>query len=396
MRLSVGFTALVVLGLLLSSVPAQGQQRDLLRDSIRDNTNKLADLRGRIKAQQERMTSLESQATEVRRSHEDIQQEIVASRELMSDLVQSELLLTSQSEQLAGTLKYSRQGYEHQKRSLALSLRNMYLRGERGELEMIMTAGSFSELMTRMKVSRTLARMEAGVVANTRREGQQIQQEQRLLDAALAEIWQTREEKRTENDRLELLMAEQIAVLRELETEQKGIKNSMLELTLNEQKLNYILDDLEQQRTEQGARELQPATASLASLAGQLEWPVRGELVRGFGRSVHPRFKTVTLNNGFNIAAGVGAPVAAVAKGTVEFSDHLPGFGQCVILDHGAGYYTLYAHLDGVFVSQGEEIARGQVVAEVGRPDGGDEPQLYFEIRQGRTPLDPGDWLKSR
>ena len=102
------------------------------------------------------------------------------------------------------------------------------------------------------------------------------------------------------------------------------------------------------------------------------------------------------INNGFNIAAGVGAPVAAVADGRVEFSDQLPGFGQCVILDHGAGYYSLYAHLDRMFVDKGEQIARGQVMAEVGRPSGSEEPQLYFEIRQGRTPLDPGDWLKPR
>ena len=133
-----------------------------------------------------------------------------------------------------------------------------------------------------------------------------------------------------------------------------------------------------------------------SKLAGNLEWPVRGKLIRGFGRSVHPKFKTVTLNNGFNIAAPSGSPVAAVADGSVEYSDHLPGFGQCVILDHGAGYYTLYAHLEGVFVDKAEKIARGQVIAEVGRPAPGDDPQLYFEVRQGRTPLDPADWLRSR
>ena len=138
------------------------------------------------------------------------------------------------------------------------------------------------------------------------------------------------------------------------------------------------------------------ADVPLVQMAGDLDWPVRGQLIRGFGRSVHPRFKTVTLNNGYNIAAPAGSPVAAVADGTVEYSDHLPGFGQCVILDHGAGYYTLYAHLDGVFVAKAEKIARGQVIAEVGRPDDGDEPQLYFEVRQGRTPLDPADWLRSR
>jgi len=386
----------VLLGVVLFAAAAHGQDRDLLQESIRKNTAKLSALRARIHQQQERMENLADQANAVRRSHEEIQLEIATSQQLMSEMIQSELQLTTQSEQMAGEVEKRRVGYEAQKDALARSLRTMYLRGQRGELEMVMTADSFSDLMTRMKVSRMMARLEAGMVDNTRREGVRIRQEQRVLDAALAEIWQTRAEKRTENDRLELLMAEQMAALRELETEQKDIKNSMLDLGLNEQKLNYILEELDQQRSAREARQDDVATTSLAALAGQLEWPVRGELMRGFGRSVHPRFKTVTLNNGFNIAAEVGAPVAAVAQGTVEFSDHLPGFGQCVILDHGAGYYSLYAQLATVFVDKGEQIARGQVVAEVGRPAAGEDPQLYFEIRQGRTPLDPGDWLKPR
>ncbi len=388
--------AVLLLGLLLASGPIGAQEPSPLQDSIRENTTKLSSLRARIQKKQERMASLDNQASEVRRSHDVIQKEIAESQQLMSDMVQSEAILTTQSEQLALDVAKHQASYEDQKKELARSLRNMYLRGERGELEMVMTAGNFSDLMTRMKVSRMMARLEAGMVENTRTDGMRVQQEQRLLDATLAEIWQAREEKRFENDRMELLMAEQVASLRELENEKKGLKNQMLDLSLNEQKLNYILEDLEQQRTEDSAIE-QPVTAtSLAAMAGQLEWPVHGELIRGFGRSVHPRFKTVTLNNGFNIAAGTGAPVASVADGSVEFSDHLPGFGQCVILDHGAGYYTLYAHLDRVFVDKGEQIARGQVVAEVGRPSGGEEPQLYFEVRQGRTPLDPGDWLKPR
>ncbi len=382
--------------LFLTASLVQAQEPSQLQESIRENTAKLSSLRARIQKKQERMASLENQANSVRRSHVVIQKEIAESQQLMSDMVQSEAMLTTQSQQMALDVDQHRQSYEGQKEDLARSLRNMYLRGQRGELEMVMTAGNFSDLMTRMKVSRMMARLEAGMVEKTRTEGVRVQQEQRVLAAALAEIWQAREEKRFENDRLELLMAEQVASLRELENEKNGLKNQMLDLSLNEQKLNYILEDLEQQRTEDSAIEPPTSATSLASLAGNLDWPVHGELIRGFGRSVHPRFKTVTLNNGFNIAAGTGAPVASVADGTVEFSDHLPGFGQCVILDHGAGYYTLYAHLDRVFVDKGEQIARGQVVAEVGRPSGGEEPQLYFEVRQGRTPLDPGDWLKPR
>jgi septal ring factor EnvC (AmiA/AmiB activator) len=385
-----------VIGLTLIVAPVCGQDQDLLQETIRENTTKLSTLRSRIRRQQERMTSIKQQADQDRSSHTEIQQEIAESQQLMNELVQSELELTAQSTQLAGEVEKRRLRYRNQKQALARSLRNMYLREQRNEMEVVLTAQNFSDLMTRMKVSRMMARLEAGVVEQTRRDGARILQEQRVLDAALAEIWQTREEKRVENDRLELLLAEQLAALRDLEMEQKGIKNSMLEYSLSEQKLNFILEELDQQQAERAAQQGPDTMATLVAMAGQLEWPVQGELVRGFGRSVHPRFKTVTLNNGFNIAAPVGAPVAAVAPGVVEFSDHLPGFGQCVILDHGAGYYTLYAHLERVFIAKDEEIAQGQVVAEVGRPTGGEDPQLYFEVRQGRTPLDPGNWLKSR
>jgi septal ring factor EnvC (AmiA/AmiB activator) len=382
--------------LLLAAGPTHAQESNPLQESIRQNTEKLSGLRTRIKAQQARMATLESEAKAVRRSHAEIQQEIEASRRLLSETVQSELTLATQSEELAAAVAVHQAQYDAQRRALGGSLRRMYLRSQRGELEMALTSGSFSDLMTRMKVSRMLARLEAEVVENTRREGARIAVEQRLLDSARAEIWQTREEKRSENERLESLMAEQAAALRDLDTERKGLKAQLTELSLNEQKLNYVLEDLDQQRTETDARRAVPATTTLAGLAGQMEWPVRGELIRGFGRSVHPRFKTVTVNNGVNVAAPLGSPVAAAADGKVEFSDDLPGFGQCVILDHGAGYYTLYAYLDRVFVAKGDVISRGQVVAEVGRPTGDEEPQLYFEVRQGRTPLDPADWLKSR
>jgi len=163
-------------------------------------------------------------------------------------------------------------------------------------------------------------------------------------------------------------------------------------------RLTYVLSDLEQQRHEKVAlpKTVQNKVAAPIKISKNLDWPVQGDILRGFGQSVHPRFKTITLNNGINIAAAEGTTVSAVMAGTVEFTDHLPGFGQCVILDHGSGYYTLYAHLDQGFVSVAQKVAAGQVIAEVGRPTAEDQPQLYFEIRQGKTPLDPTDWLKSR
>ncbi|MBU8870228.1 MAG: peptidoglycan DD-metalloendopeptidase family protein [Gemmatimonadales bacterium] len=372
-----------------------GEKSDPLLNKIRQNKSELEILREEISSQQEQIVSLDQQAVQMRRSSGDILRDIELSRELLGGLDERERLLATQSEELTGDLDVSIRDFEVRRQALAKSLRSMYLRQQSPGLDMILMSSSFSEFTARLKWESILVRLGAGMMQKTRQEGERIRSEQRVLAVGMAEIALGREEAGLERSRLEMLEAEQIEALRNLENEKKGIKNRMLDLSLNEQRLSYILDDLGQQRTERAAQQ-QASAGALTAQAGKLEWPVSGSVIRGFGRSVHPRFKTVTLNNGLNIAASLGAPVAAVAEGKVEFADDLPGFGQCVILDHGQGYYTLYAYLDRVFVTSGSEIARGQVIAEVGRPLGGEQPQLYFEVRHGRTPLDPADWLQAR
>lgn len=361
-----------------------------------DNAVRLQKVRADIRRQQELIRGLNAQAADARRDHEAIAQEIEATQRLMGGMVRKEALLLAESRRLEDELARRVDTYEGRRLALARSLRQMYVRGQRNDLELLLTARSFSDLMSRVKLERTLARLNAGLVERTRDEGQVVLRERSDLEAALAEIRETREQSLLQTTRLQGLQAEQVASLRELDDRRRGVNNRLLELSLNEQKLNNVLDDLEDRRRQAAPPVISGQTEPLSQLAGRLEWPVRGEVLRGFGRSVHPRFKTVTLNNGVNISAVAGTPVAAVGAGTVEFSDHLPGFGRCVILDHGEGYYTLYAYLNGVFVARGAQVAQGQVIAEVGGPGGDDPPQLYFEVRHGRTPLDPADWLRSR
>lgn len=387
-------------GLVLAAAadtPQPAATVDPLADSIRENTEELVELRGRIAGYQERLSSLDDEEAQVRRSHEDIEQELEETSRIVGEMARRERLLEEEGAVLATRLKASREEFAARQAALGRRLRNLYVHGRAGDLRTVLAAASVSDLMARYRMSRTLARLEAGLVEETRARGRRMREEQRVLDGALAGIWEARSSADDQNARMELLAAERTAALRELDTERREIRDQLISLDLNEQKLAYVLEDLEQQRNERpvvpGGRD---AAGGLQVRAGDLDWPVQGEVVRGFGRSVHPKFKTVTLNNGMNIAASAGSPVAAVADGSVEFRDDLPGFGTCVILDHGGGYYTLYAQLDRVFVSTGAEIAGGQVIAEVGRPADGGDPELYFEVRHGRTPLDPADWLRSR
>lgn len=386
---AVAFAGLDTLGLPPKASPS------VLQNKIDENTADLNSLHEQIAAFHQQEKALDNREEEIRRSHAEVTLEIELTGQLLVEMEQRERLLKKQSDTLKHELVAGHRNFDASQKALSSHMRAMYIRGRQGQLESVLTSGSFSHFVTRMKWESLMVKLGAGLVDDTRIEGERLGSRQRQLEVSLAEIWRTREEAGEQSDHMEGLLAEQLGALRELEDQRRGIRDRLLELSMNEQRLTYVLSDLEELRKRQQAEEV-PSENHLTELAGQLEWPVSGELVRGFGRSVHPKFRTVTLNNGVNIAAGRGAPVAAVAAGSVEFTDRLPGFGQCVILDHGSGYYTLYAHLDRVFVTSGGKIARGQVIAEVGKPESGEASQLYFEIRHGKTPLDPMDWLRSR
>ncbi len=128
-------------------------------------------------------------------------------------------------------------------------------------------------------------------------------------------------------------------------------------------------------------------------LAGKLPWPLRKRnVVHPFGRIVHPRLGTTTINPGIDIAASVGDPVYAVARGQITRIAWLRGFGNTVILSHGDGYYTVYARLGNILISEGEVVGPGQPVGEVG--DTGMESSFHFEIWAKRKKQDPIKWLE--
>ena len=119
--------------------------------------------------------------------------------------------------------------------------------------------------------------------------------------------------------------------------------------------------------------------------SGAFRWPVEGEIIAEFGpaaRGVH--------NDGVNIAANEGAPVRASARGTVAFvGREIKSFGTLVLVKHEGGIITAYAHLGDVMVREGDIIDAGQQIATVGLTGKVDSPQLHFEIRKSREPVDP-------
>jgi septal ring factor EnvC (AmiA/AmiB activator) len=132
-------------------------------------------------------------------------------------------------------------------------------------------------------------------------------------------------------------------------------------------------------------------TANAAPVrVGGFGWPLSGNLLAGYGG----RMPDGRASHGLLIAASLGSPVRAVADGTVVFAEWMTGYGLILIVDHGNGYLSLYAHNESLLRDVGTAVKRGDAVARVGNSGGLAQPALYFELRRNGQPVDPGSWLR--
>ena len=131
---------------------------------------------------------------------------------------------------------------------------------------------------------------------------------------------------------------------------------------------------------------------SFTQRKGSLMWPVQGKVIHSFGEQRQGSVKW----DGLRIQSTSGSDVHAIHGGRVMYADSLPGQGLLMVLDHGDGYMSLYAHNDMLLHESGEWVQPGDVIAHVGNSGGEKEPGLYFEIRKNGGPINPTPWLTKK
>ena len=194
---------------------------------------------------------------------------------------------------------------------------------------------------------------------------------------------------------------------RDLASERRLVVNTRLAELERVRKEKQVLADALDKRIRQYQSELDEAArqeAGLAALirsreraassvldgvvsAAGLVWPVQGKLTSGFG----PRWGR--LHAGIDLAAGTGTPIKAAKAGEVIFSGSYSGYGNCVIIDHGGGLTTLYAHQSRVAAREGAQVAQGAVIGYVGSTGHSTGPHLHFETRVNGSPQNPRRFL---
>jgi murein DD-endopeptidase MepM/ murein hydrolase activator NlpD len=215
-----------------------------------------------------------------------------------------------------------------------------------------------------------------------------LELEQTDLTETLAEIASIKKVQESENQQLQKNKRTRVTILNRIRKDESKHAKAIGELEKSQERLKDLIGELESKRDPTG---LPPG--GFAKLKGRLRRPVEGKVIAKFGKSRHPTFGTVTFNNGIDIQAVPGAPVRAVAAGRVEFVDWIDGYGNCIIINHGGAYYTLYAHASEIFVRPDQNVSANDVVAEVGDTGSLEGYSCHFEIRKSKQALNPAEWF---
>jgi len=336
---------------------------------------------GQISAASTRRDSLQRQLrdTEVRLGA--LQREIGSIGE---DIRRGEAELTGLQARRAELL----QARAAQEERVAWELRAAWESGGQGHIRLLLDQQHPDTVARLMAYYRYLLRSRSEVLAGYRATLAELDEIGVRIDRTLAALGARRTELHNRRERLAAGQTARADTLQALKADIARDSRQLREKEADRAQLEELLRAIEEAVVRLTVPEdYQP----FASARGAMAWPVAGEPSHRFG---HPRNAGKMRWQGVTIPAQEGTTVRAIHHGRVVYADWLRGSGLLLILDHGGGYMSLYAHNQSLLRDVGEWVKAGDAVSTVGNSGGRDDHALYFEIRHQGKPVDPSAWCR--
>ena len=353
----------------------------VLADELEEKQQQLNSVQQQIEAQQRKAELARRKEQSIAEQLRAIQQELDTAEdeyETVNDQLEKTEQHIKANVELSNRLTKK---LEVQTKTLHRRIRDIYKNGQVNYLDVLLGAKDFNDFVGRMDILKKILAYDNALIQGTKADRETLRKAKEQLEADRAKIVELR--------KLAAAKREQVAERRQ---ERRGVLNAATyERETAERAYRELIETSRQ--IEQMIKRIQSGEKNIGGSTGTMTWPAEGEITSPFGWRVHPIFGTQRLHTGIDIGADYGDAIRAADGGVVIHADWMGGYGNAVIIDHGNGISTLYAHNSQLLVDEGQTVAKGQTVARCGSTGYSTGPHLHFEVRQNGSPVNPLNYL---
>lgn len=368
----------------------------LASTSYADEKAEMAKLQKEIEALQQELKNVQGTRSSLQKELEKSETQINTLQKKASEINKQLKEQDKELEQLKNERSQLEQARKNQQAQIAEQMRAAHKLGEQSEVKVLLNQESPDQLSRIMKyhsyfMAAHTTKMQAYLDTITRIDALTPEIEKKTL-----ELGNIQAELDAQRAQLKTIHNQRQQALAKVNGQLKNKSQELNQLNEDRRRLQALLERVTKRVATTGAINspsyvpLPKGGEKFSLRRGRLPWPTQGSMIHRFGSA---RIAGQMNWNGAYIAAPMGNTVVAVHHGRVVFADYFGAHGLLVIVDHGEGYLSLYAHNQNLLKKAGEPVRAGEAIANVGNSGGQASAGLYFEIRHNGKPIDPGSWL---
>ncbi len=348
-------------------------------DDLRKHQDLLEDYRSDVSKQRQKLMDLEQAA----RDRLDGLQSNLASTESQITVHEDQLkAATTKLQQIETHLGQAQAAYQQRQEQTIARLRYLQRQQLHNPWATLLQSQTLEQLMQRRHQLKQVYAADRDVLTSLQQEREAINQQKFQAELQKNQIAMLKQQLLAQKSEFEAQSQTQSQLVTRLNTDRRALEAAESQLAEDSRRLGLMI----QQRL--AVRTIIPGVNRILG-TGQMSIPAQGPVTSHFGWRQHPILGTSRFHAGTDFGAEHGSPIWAADAGVVIFSGWYGGYGNTVVIDHGNGLTTLYAHASELFVAEGQPVQKGQVIAAVGSTGLSTGPHLHFEVHRQGEPMDP-------
>ena len=388
---TVTLVASLLCGSIMMATPYWYQAQD------EDLTNQLSNIQQQLTNEANKKSEAEKTIGTVYEQLHAIQIELDTATADLKQVQADRIRLDQDITKTEAELKAAQERLQSREKVFYKRVRDIYINGRLSYLDVVVGSKDFSDFANRMEMLKRILQADMELINTIKTEREEIASKKAKLEADRAKVLELEKVAQEKQTIINQKKAERQAVLERAMNDRDTAERAYNELMASSASITAMLQQRAAERAAAAAAASQGGGGGGATTwvqgTGQLAAPVNAPITSDFGWRIHPIYGTSRLHAGTDFGVDEGTPVHAADGGVVVEAGWISGYGYTIIIDHGNGMSTLYAHNSDVAVSPGQTVSKGQVVSYSGNTGGSTGPHLHFEVRINGEPTDPMGYL---